>query len=109
MMLNSFKEYDYCFWTMMGKYFSRKEIIKEMDSQLYSNPNMKWYILYENINDIKGFISIEKKNKFYYIDNFYVLDRKKGYGNKIFSKIMDDYKNKTIKLKIIIKMEDIIK
>lgn len=100
MILNSFFEWDYCFFTMMGKYFSRKEIIKEMGSQLYSNENMKWYVLYNNINDVIGFASIEEKKEYYYLDNVYIIKkyREKGYCKKIISKIINDNNNKPIKL-----------
>ncbi len=100
MMLNSFKEYNFEFFYMMGKYFSRKEIAKEMDTQLYSNPLMTWYILYESVDNVYGFISIEKKKDYYYIDNFYVLKeyRNKGYGKKILSKVIEKYGNYKIKL-----------
>ena len=90
MMLNSFKEYNYCFFTMMGKYFSRKEIAKEMGSQLYSNENMTWYILYENIEDIIGFASIEEKKGYLFLDNVYINKnyRRNGYATKIIMKII---------------------
>lgn len=100
MMLNSFHEWDYCFFTMMGKYFSRKEIIKEMGSQLYSNDKMKWYILYNNISDVIGFASIENKENYYYLDNVYVIEkyRNNGYCKKILSKILQENNDKKIKL-----------
>ena len=76
----------------MGKYFSRKDFIKELDCQLYSNENMVWYLLYDN-NVLIGFISIEDKNKFYYIDNFYIFEdyRQLGYGEILFRRIFEDY------------------
>lgn len=100
MILNSFFEWDYCFFTMMGKYFSRKEIIKEMGSQLYSNENMLWYVLYNNINDVIGFASIEEKKDYYYLDNVYIIKkyRNNGYCKKIINKIINDNNKKPIKL-----------
>lgn len=99
-MLNSFKEYNYCFFYMMGKYFSRKEIIKEMDCQLYSNENMTWYIRYDTISDIKGFASIEDRGKYLYLDNFYVIKKYRGqrYSKEILEKILENNKGKKIKL-----------
>jgi len=100
MMLNSFREYDYCFFTMMGKFFARKQYIKEMGCQFYSNEKMKWYILYENIMDIRGFASLEDKGKYYYLDNVYVIDkyRNKGYATRILNKIILENNDKSIKL-----------
>lgn len=100
MMLNSFHEWNYCFFTMMGKFFSRKEYIKEMGCQFYSNENMKWYILYNGIDDIIGFASIEDKNTYYYLDNVYVDKnyRRNGYAKKIIKKILEENKDKPIKL-----------
>lgn len=89
-MINTFKEWNYCFFAMMGKYFSRKEIAKELGGQLYSNENMTWYIFYDNIQDIKSFASIELKKDYYYLDNVYTIPeyRKKGYCKKILHKIL---------------------
>lgn len=100
MMLNSFYEYDYCFFTMMGKYFSRKEYIKEMGCQFYSNENMKWYILYNDINDIISFASIEKKKDYYYLDNVYTIEkyRNNGYIKKVLKRLINENNNKPIKL-----------
>lgn len=99
-MLNSFKEYDYCFFTMMGKYFSRKDIIKELDCQLYSNENMTWYVLYNDINDVIGFASLEKKKTKLYLDNFYIIPHYRGnkYMQKILDKIIDENFYETIEL-----------
>ena len=100
MMLNSFYEWEYCFFGMMGKFFSRKEYIKEMGCQFYSNPNMKWYILYENISNIIGFASIEKKDNYYYLDNVYIIKeyRNNGYCKKILNRILEENNDIPIKL-----------
>ena len=76
----------------MGKYFSRKSFIKELDSQLYSNENMEWYLIYEN-NQLIGFISIEDRKKYYYIDNFYIFEqyRQMGYGELLFKRLFENY------------------
>ena len=89
------------FFTEMGYYFSRKEIIKEMDCQIYSNDKMNWYIAY--INDkIVGFISVQEFERYYYIDNFYIVDkyRSLGYGKELFEKVFKDiiFEGKLIKL-----------
>lgn len=100
MMLNSFYEWNYCFFYMMGKFFSRKKYIKEMGCQFYSNENMKWYILYNNISDIISFASIEEKKNYYYLDNVYTIEkyRNNGYSKKILKKILEENKEKPIKL-----------
>ena len=99
-MLNSFYEWNYCFFSMMGKFFSRKEYIKEMGCQFYSNENMKWYILYENFDEIYGFASIEDKKNYYYLDNVYIVEkyRNKGYCKKILTKLIEENNDKPIKL-----------
>ena len=100
MMLNSFHEYDYCFFSMMGKYFSRKEYIKEMGCQFYSNENMIWYVLYNDITDVIGFASIEDKGKYYLLDNVYVIQkyRQKGNAKKILKQLLKENNDKPIKL-----------
>lgn len=92
MLIKIKNENDNDFFNIMGKYFSRKEIIKELDCQLYSNENMQWYLLYEE-DILVGFLSIENKNKYYYIDNFYILSNYRGigYGNKLFNRVFQDY------------------
>ena len=100
MMLNSFYEWNYCFYNMMGKFFARKEYIKEMGCQFYSNENMQWYILYNDINDIISFASIEDKEKYYYLDNVYTIKkyRHKGYCKKVLKRLLFEHNDKPIKL-----------
>lgn len=98
-MINHFKQYEWCFFTMMGKYFADRNIIKEMDNQLYSNENMTWLVKYESITDVIGFCSIENKGKYYYFDNFYIIPkyRGKGYGAEILHKMLLNI-DKSVKL-----------
>lgn len=99
-MLNSFYEWNYCFFYMMGKFFSRKDYIKEMGCQFYSNENMRWYILYRGVSDIIGFASIEDKGEYYYLDNVYIIksERNNGYCKKILYKLIEEHSDKPIKL-----------
>ena len=80
------------FFKEMGLYFSRKEIIKEMDCQIYSNEKMTWYIAYIE-NTLIGFLSIEEKEKYVYIDNFYIINKYRGYGygKELFNESLKDF------------------
>lgn len=71
-----------------------------MGCQFYSNENMKWYILYENFDEIYGFASIEDKKTYYYLDNVYIIEkyRNKGYCKKILAKLIEENNDKPIKL-----------
>lgn len=94
-------EKDKSFFKEMGYYFSRKEIIKEMDCQLYSNENMDWYLLYKE-DFLVGFVSAEEKKDYFYIDNFYIIKEERGLGlgcylfEYIFKKLI--FEGKKIKL-----------
>ena len=92
MLIKIMTEENKDFFNIMGKYFSRKSFIKELDSQLYSNENMEWYLIYEN-NQLIGFISIEDRKKYYYIDNFYIFEqyRQMGYGELLFKRLFENY------------------
>lgn len=84
------------FYAEMGKFFADRGIIKELDCQLYNDKNTTWYIsVNENYQEIDGFISIQDKGKYNYIDNFYVVSkyRNKGIGNKLLKEVIKDYDN----------------
>lgn len=116
MLIETITEKHSDFFKIMGKYFSRKDFIKELDCQLYSNEDMEWYLIYDDYS-LLGFISIEDKKKFYYIDNFYIFEkyRSQGYGEKLFRRLFEDYlidnsnKNECKKIKLITKNENAIK
>lgn len=75
------------FYTIMGRFFANREMIKELDNQLYNPENATW-ILYIESKEVKGFISVEHKKKYDYIDNFYVLEKFRGadIGNTLLDK-----------------------
>lgn len=86
------------FCTKMCKFFADTSIIKELDNQLYSNEDMLWFIFDDGV--VKGFLSIENKIDYYYIDNFYVIKqyRNADIGNCLLDKVLQTFKDKPIKL-----------
>ena len=81
------------FYNIMGRYFADRSFIKELDCQLYDE-NCEWY-LYQESDSIKGFASIQNKNNYFYLDNFYVFEeyRNEGIGQKIVNEIIKEYEN----------------
>ena len=103
MKLNSIKLYkgftdEFCI--KMCKYFADKSFIKELDNQLYSNDSMYWLIGEDLENSVLGFLSIEDKDTYYYLDNFYILPRYRNMkiGNEILDYSLDYFGDKPIKL-----------
>lgn len=81
------------FYNIMGKHFASKSFIKELDCQLYDN-NCEWYMFFDE-KQLLGFASLENKNNYYYLDNFYVFQecRNKGIAKEILKEILKDYTN----------------
>lgn len=79
------------FYEVMGRFFADRAFIKEMDCQLYDS-GFEWYLYYDGEN-ICGFASVEKRDKYAYLDNFYVFEkyRHKGVGTAIIREIVKDY------------------
>lgn len=87
------------FCIKMCKYFADKQFIKELDNQLYSNKNTTWF-LFEALGIVEGFLSVEDKNSYYYVDNFYVLKnyRNNDIGNCLLDTVLKIFNDKPIKL-----------
>jgi len=94
------------FYAKMGKFFADRSIIKELDCQLYNDNNMIWYL---SINEeIEGFISVQDRGEYNYIDNFYIIPkyRNKGIGKILLNKVMLD---NTKKIRLITRNEIALK
>jgi GNAT superfamily N-acetyltransferase len=78
------------FYVIMGKYFADRGIVKEMDGQIYDN-GFTWYI-YLDSNTVLGFISVEDRGAYKYIDNFYVTpdNREEGIGRELLERALKD-------------------
>ena len=85
------------FYFLMGKFFADRNIAKEMDCQLYNEDGMTWYVYFNKEGKVCGFASVIEKNrdkeKWYYLDNFYVVkeERGKGIAKEILQHILNDY------------------
>ena len=53
------------FYEVMGRFFADRAFIKEMDCQLYDS-GFEWYLYYDGEN-ICGFASVEKRDKYTYL------------------------------------------
>lgn len=86
------------FCIKMCKFFADNSFIKELDNQLYSNKNTTWILFEDEI--VKGFLSVEEKQHYYYIDNFYVIKkyRNSDIGNCLLNKALEIFIDKPIKL-----------
>ena len=87
------------FYSIMGKFFADRSIIKEMDCQLYNN-NCYWIIAFNELYDVLGFVSIEAKKSYLYIDNFYVLKefRDKNIGNRLIKTLVHIFSEDELRL-----------
>lgn len=86
------------FYSLMGRFFADRGIIKELDNQLYNDDKTNWYVYIEK-KVIKGFVSVQEKADHNYIDNFYVLEafRDSTIGGQLLDKTVDsNRKTKTI-------------
>ena len=97
-LIRQFNAFSDEFCVKMCKFFADTSIIKELDNQLYSNEDMLWFIFEDDV--VKGFLSIEDKIDYYYIDNFYVVKqyRNADIGNCLLDKVLQTFKDKPIKL-----------
>lgn len=97
-MINIYKVQDNNFYAKMGKFFANRSISKELDGQLYNDEKATWGI-FEEADEIKGFVSLQHGDKFDVLDNFYVLPeyRNKGLGTQLLNEILG-YADKDIKL-----------
>lgn len=88
---------DFCI--KMCKYFADKNIIKELDNQIYSDNDMLWFI-YEEDNILKCFLSIKDLTSHYYLDNFYTIPKYRGIGiaKYLLHYVLNYINNKPIKL-----------
>lgn len=93
-MIKKLDSNDYNFYFLMGKFFSDKSIIKEMDCQIYNEDGMDWFVDFNKEGQIVGFASVQKKNNnTFYLDNFYVIleYRNKGIGKQLLKAVLNDY------------------
>ncbi len=87
------------FYFLMGKFFADRKIIKEMDCQIYNENNMDWFLYFNKEGEVIGFLSLEPKKDYLYLDNFYVVEKERGngIGRKLIEHCLNEV-NKTIKL-----------
>lgn len=87
------------FYSLMGPLFANKEYIKELDNQLYNEANTTWILCVEG-DKVKGCISIQDKEKHYYIDNFLVMKEFRGsnIGGELLNEAIKKYADKPIKI-----------
>ena len=87
------------FYFLMGKFFADRKIIKEMDCQIYNENNMDWFLCFNKEGEVIGFLSLEPKKDYLYLDNFYVVEKERGNGvGERLLKYCLDNKSKNIKL-----------
>lgn len=87
------------FYFLMGKFFADRKIIKEMDCQIYNENNMDWFLYFNKEGEVIGFLSLEPKKDYLYLDNFYVVEKERGKGvGESLLKYCLDNKSKNIKL-----------
>lgn len=100
LFINVYKTQDKHFYSFMGKYFASREIAKELDNQIYNEENTTWFVHMDNEEEVRGFVSMERKKDHVYLDNFYVLKEHRGtdVGTDLLNYVLEDFKNETIKL-----------
>jgi GNAT superfamily N-acetyltransferase len=98
--IKKFDQQDKYFYSIMGEHFANKEIIKEMDAQLYNEKNTVWLLYIDDkSHTVQGFVSIHDKGQFHYIDNFYVLEpyRGKKIAHRLLNRAMGELEGKEVK------------
>jgi GNAT superfamily N-acetyltransferase len=84
---------DVNFYNLLGRYLSRKDIFKELSSNVWDEDGKIWFVVFEN-KTIVGFAGIIK-NKFILLDPIYILPnyRKQGLGSELMKYIIGYCKN----------------
>jgi len=91
------------FYSIMGKFLSKREIVKEIGINVWDDDNNKWFVVCDTDDKVMGFASVSIKNELGKINTLYVLPeyRKKGIGKTILSAILKySSENKILKLSV---------